>query len=148
MDFQSPIPGRNASLLGRKAAARALDQLGGREPAATGAVSGFDLDVRTRDEHFAVVYSGFLHVAADGLYEFFTSSDDGSRLYLHDRLVVENDGLHGMTERSGVIGLRAGYHPFRVEYFNATGASGLEVRWRPPGTTKGQIPGSALFGAG
>lgn len=125
-----------------------LDQLSDRDPVATGVTPGFGLESRKRDEHFAIVYTGFLHVPADGLYEFFTTSDDGSRLYLHDRLVVDNDGLHGMVEKSGVIGLKAGFHPFRVEYFNASGQAGLEVRWRPPGSTKGAIPQDSLFGGG
>ena len=125
-----------------------LDQLADREPTSTGVTTGFDLNIRRRDEHFAVVYSGFINVPSDGLYEFFTSSDDGSRLWVHDDLVVDNDGLHGMAERSGVIGLRAGFHPFRVEYFNAAGELGLEVRWSPPGVPAGAIPRSVLFGGG
>jgi alpha-L-fucosidase len=123
-----------------------LDQLAGREPVATGVAPGFDLERRPRDEHFALVFHGYLHVSADGLYEFSTASDDGSRLYLHDQLVVENDGLHGLVTKAGVVGLRAGFHPFRVEYFNGAGQSGLEVRWRPPGQTWGAIPQASLFG--
>ena len=125
-----------------------LDQLAEREPVATGVTTGFDLDMAKREEHFAVVYHGFIHVKEDGLYEFTTASDDGSRLWIHDQLVVENDGLHGMVERSGVIGLRTGYHPLRVEYFNAAGQRGLRVQWAPPGIKKGPIPNARLFGGG
>jgi len=125
-----------------------LDQLAGREPVARGVAAGFELDMRRRDEHFAVVYLGYIHVKRDGLYGFSTSSDDGSRLWVQGELVVENDGLHGMVERSGVIGLKAGYHPFRVEYFNAAGQLGLEVRCRPPDIPMGAIPNEALFGDG
>ena len=125
-----------------------LDQLAGLEPLATGATPKPDLSLRQRDEHFALVFSGFLKVEEDGIYEFSTASDDGSRLWVHDQLVVENDGLHGMVQHSGVIGLAAGYHPFRVEYFNAAGQRGLEIRWTPPGAEQRPIPDSAFSGGG
>jgi len=122
-----------------------LDQLEGREPVSRGECSTFDLAERSRDEHAALVFRGFLEVPADGIYEFSTSSDDGSRLWVHGACVVENDGLHGMVERSGVIGFAQGFHPLRVEWFNATGGRGLEVRWSGPGFAKGASPASGLF---
>lgn len=123
-----------------------LEQLREREPAGAGVVDGFDLAVRPRDEHFGLVFSGFIEAPVDGLYRFITRSDDGSRLFVHGSLIVENDGLHGMVERDGFIGLRAGLHPIRVEYFNAAGQSGLEVLWATPGEAPAPIPGDALLG--
>jgi len=127
---------------------RSLDQRRGASPLRSRSVNGLSTDVRERDEHFAIVFSGFILAPRDGVYEFTTRSDDGSRVYLHDEIVVDNDGLHGMTERSGAVGLQAGYHPFRVEYFNATGQLGLEVLWATPGSPKAPIPPDALFGGG
>ena len=53
---------------------------------------------------------------ADGQYTFYTNSDDGSNLYIDNVLVVNNDGLHGATEQSGTIGLKAGKHAISVGY--------------------------------
>ncbi len=114
------------------------------EPSAEGVAPNFGLGTRRREEHFGFRFSGVVEVPRDGIYTFSVSSDDGSRLYLHDRLVIDHDGLHGMEERSGTIGLRAGYHPIRVEYFNATGGLGLEVRWSGPGLASAPIPPSRL----
>jgi alpha-L-fucosidase len=97
-----------------------------------GTATGFDPAVRPRDEHFALCFEGFVDIPADGIYTFYTRSDDGSRLYLGGRLVVDNDGLHGMTEKQGHVPLAAGLHPIRVEYFNATGGLGLEVTLEGP----------------
>ncbi|MCW5942885.1 MAG: alpha-L-fucosidase [Fimbriimonadaceae bacterium] len=121
-----------------------LDQM--KEAVATGSGTspGFDIGLRKRDDHIAFTFEGVVLAPKDGVYTFFTRSDDGSRLYVDDRQIVENDGLHGMEEKSGSAPLRAGYHRIRVEYFNATGGLGLEVSWQGPGIAKGPIPGENL----
>jgi signal transduction histidine kinase len=48
----------------------------------TGTVDSFDLRVMTRPEHVGLCFSGFLEVPRDGLYTFYTTSDDGSRLFV------------------------------------------------------------------
>jgi signal transduction histidine kinase len=47
----------------------------------TGTVSNFDLRVMTRPEHVGLCFTGFLEVPQGGLYIFYTTSDDGSRLF-------------------------------------------------------------------
>ncbi|WP_233635972.1 GDSL-type esterase/lipase family protein, partial [Hymenobacter setariae] len=58
------------------------------------------LDMRNRDDDFAVRYTGFVDVPADGEYTFYTSSDDGSQLFIGSTLVVDNNGAHGLQERA------------------------------------------------
>lgn len=94
---------------------------------------------------FFVRWSGILRVPADGLYTFYTDSDDGSRLYLDNVLVVDNGGLHAMEERSGVIRLRAGDHEIRIDFFENGGDAGCKVSWEGPGKSKEIIPAGALF---
>src|ERR1039457_1833616 len=48
----------------------------------TGTVDNFDLSVMTRPEHVGLCFTGFLEVLGDGLYTFYTTSDDGSRLFV------------------------------------------------------------------
>ena len=64
-------------------------------PIKTDTTPGITLDTRTRDEHFAQVFTGYLYVRARGIYRFELISDDGARFFIADRLVVDNDGLHG-----------------------------------------------------
>jgi hypothetical protein len=64
-----------------------------------GQTSG-EFDRSGRAEHVAAVYEGFLSVQTPGAYRPTLASDDGSRLYLDGTLVIDNDGLHAMTERS------------------------------------------------
>jgi hypothetical protein len=99
----------------------------------------FTLDVRKRDEHFALQFKGFVKIPRDGIYSFYTVSDDGSMLYIGHQPVVSNDYLQGMTERKGQIALKAGFHPINVQYFNATGAMDLEVYYEGPGTPRQRV---------
>jgi hexosaminidase len=81
-------------------------------------------------ERYALRLSGYLRVPGDGLYEFALSSDDGSNLEIGGRVVVNNDGLHGDEERTGMIALRKGLHPIIVRYFQGGGGASLALRYR------------------
>jgi signal transduction histidine kinase len=48
----------------------------------TGTVHNFDLEARTRDEHVGLLFSGCIEIASEGLYTFYTTSDDGSQLFI------------------------------------------------------------------
>ncbi|MHC4990970.1 MAG: alpha-L-fucosidase [Planctomycetota bacterium] len=113
-------------------------------PVKSGVAPGFDLAPRNRAERFAFRYQGFIEVPCDGVYRFFTVSDDGSRLYIGDALVVDNDGLHGAAEADGVVALAAGTHPITVTYFEKTGGDLLEVWYAGPGIEKRRVPAEAL----
>jgi hypothetical protein len=98
----------------------------------------------TRSDNVGAVYTGWFLAPASALYTFFTNSDDGSRLWIGNQLVVDNDGLHGMVEREGTIGLQPGYHPIRIEFFEGGGGAGLIVSRQQQGQAKGVIPGASL----
>jgi signal transduction histidine kinase len=69
------------------------------------------------------------------------------RLIVNRLPLVDNDGTHGMIERSGTIYLKAGRHPIRQIWFNGGGDYGLEVYYQGPDLPRQRIPGSALFRA-
>ncbi|HUU98448.1 MAG TPA: family 20 glycosylhydrolase [Phycisphaerae bacterium] len=115
------------------------------ERVAAGTVPTFDISMRKRNDHFAFRFRGYIEVPADGMYTFHLLSDDGSRLWIGSDLVVDHDGLHAPSEKSGQVILKPGKHPIRVEYFEAGGARRLEVSYEGPGTAKQPIPKSALW---
>jgi hypothetical protein len=90
--------------------------------------------------NLAAEFTGRLMIPSAGTYTFFTESDDGTLLYVNDRLVVANDGPQGMTERAGSIALAAGPATVRVEYHQGGGPSGLIARVQGPGVVKQVIP--------
>jgi alpha-L-fucosidase len=110
-----------------------------------GNLSTFNFEPRMEEEHFGFDYSGYINIPQTGAYRFYTSSDDGSRLYINNELVVDNDGLHGMAEKDGLLALEKGYHKIRVMFFEKTGGDGLVVSWKGPGIEKTEIPDVALF---
>ncbi len=115
------------------------------KPVKQGILPEFDLSPRNLPEDFAFEYRGFVRAPESGIYGFFTDSDDGSRLFIGDALVVDNDGLHGMLEKKGVVALAAGLHPIRVEFFQKSGGRDLRVLMQGPKGEKQKIPASSLF---
>jgi len=87
------------------------------------------------EDNFLTHALGNIRVPAAGDYAFRLTSDDGSRLYIDDALVVDHDGLHGATPKDGTVTLTEGYHALRVEYFEAGGGQQLTLAWQPPGAS-------------
>lgn len=94
---------------------------------------------------FGTVHEGFIEIPRDGVYAFYTGSDDGSLLWIDNRLVVDNGGRHWMQERIGFVALRKGMHRIRASWFNGAGGLGLETSWQGPGFAKQVIPADVLF---
>jgi hypothetical protein len=59
--------------------------------------------------------------------------------------VVNNDGVHGVVEKTGVVYLPAGLQPIRVEWFNAVARAALDVEYSGPETPRQRIPATALW---
>ena len=68
-----------------------------------------------------LVFNGYFQVQKDGIYAFYTYSDDGSTLLIDGNMVVDNDGLHSRAEKTGSIALRKGWHKFALRYFDSNG---------------------------
>ncbi|ARU40960.1 hypothetical protein CCB80_07305 [Armatimonadetes bacterium Uphvl-Ar1] len=97
------------------------------------------------EDYFLVHVTGFINVTQPGTYEFELGSDDGSRLFIGDNLVVNHDGLHGKSFRAGKTELNAGENPIRIEMFENEADAALELRWKKPGdTTFTPVPASAF----
>ena len=116
------------------------------KPTATGVlpVPGLVGDDKDPNE-FALEFKGFLRIPTDGEWTFTTNSNDGSRLWLGDVMLVENDGVHFSQDESRTIRLAAGTYPLRVGYFQLNSGKVLSVRWSGPGVKDQPIPAEALF---
>jgi hypothetical protein len=93
--------------------------------------------VTKRNEWFAIDYTGRFWIDKPGMYTFILTSDDGARLYIDDRMVVDNDGLHPPMDVSGGISLGPGIHGIRVSYFQGP-------RWQVALVLKVAPPGEEL----
>lgn len=103
-------------------------------------------DFGDRRSNFVVEIDALFVVTEPGEYKFRLFSDDGSKLWVNDKLLIEHDGTHPTTPgKMDVIELAAGTHKLRVRMFQAGGGMGLWLLWRPPGQDWASIPADALF---
>jgi PKD repeat protein/FlaG/FlaF family flagellin (archaellin) len=114
-------------------------------PKRTGSTPTFDISLRDRGSEYAFRFVGYVNVPADGQYTFYTTSDDGSELFIDGNRIVDNRGLHGAQERSGTTTLSAGLHPITVTHFEHTGGEVLDVSWAGPSFGKQAVPADVLY---
>ena len=112
----------------------------------SGRIDAIDLSMVEEDkDYFGVVYKGYILIPEDDVHTFYSSSDDGSFIIIDDIRVVENDGIHGVVEKIGQIGLQAGYHKFEVQFFDNWYDHVLRVEIESKNLPRQQIPSSMLF---
>lgn len=132
-------------------------------------------EMQTVVEDFAIRFRGKLVVDTPGIYNFWLLSDDGSMLYINDDLVINNDGVHGVTAsegkkdlsenvhvswkisrhsieemgKRGSISLAAGTHPFEVQYFQGPRYS-IALQWfyQPPNGHRQIVPPDIIYRLG
>ena len=117
-------------------------------PAKTGRTGNFSLGMQQRSDYFALKFDGFITLPSSGSYKFYTTSDEGSRLYVNGNQVINNDGVHTSTEKSSVnVTLTGGVPiPISLTYFENTGTEELSVSYEKVGggVSKQIIPATIL----
>ncbi len=99
----------------------------------SGVTSQLGLDeIGHRENQFGVVLEGYVEIPETGLQTFFINSDDGSKLYINDELIIDHDGDHSAIKKTGQTILAAGKHKIRVEYFEAGGGQFLQAGLMDP----------------
>jgi len=73
--------------------------------------------VTDRFEWFAIDYKGKIYLPQDRDFTFYLLSDDGARLVIDGKTVIDNDGIHPPVEKSGSVSLKRGFHEVEVQYF-------------------------------
>ena len=115
------------------------------EPVATTVVEGISVASKPREEGYALRFMGLVEVPATGVWTFHLTSDDGSVLRIDGDLVVDNDGLHSATTRSGRVALERGLHRIEVGFFEAGGQDDVVLEWTGPETPRQSVPTAAFF---
>ena len=116
------------------------------KPVKSGSTGKFDLSSAPSNTQIGLRFSGFIEVPQAGVYSFYVKSDDGTRLYIIEREIVNNDGTHGdEIEVKGSIRLEPGRHRIRLDFFQSGGPLGLWVGYSGPGITKQTIPEKVLY---
>ncbi|HEY3324660.1 MAG TPA: FG-GAP-like repeat-containing protein [Planctomycetota bacterium] len=89
-------------------------------------------------------WKGLIRIPTEGKYKFVTESDDGSRLRIDGRQVVDNAGVHNMEDKDAKVWLKPGQHQLELDYFQFEGSSGCRMLWQPPDADTEIIPEKVL----
>jgi len=107
----------------------------------------------TDTHYFTIELVGYFKATQSGYWEFFTTSDDASFLWIGDvansgwnigNALINNGRPHGMRTISnstqnnptGSLYLTEGnFYPIRIQFGEQGGGYGFRVGWRPPGGT-------------
>ncbi len=73
--------------------------------------------ITDRFEWFAIDYTGYFYIDKPGKYRFLLGSDDGAKLYIDKKTVIDNDGIHPIQYEEGSVNLKGGIHQIRIAYF-------------------------------
>jgi beta-glucosidase len=93
-----------------------------------------------KPDSFSVRWTGFIVPPKTGEYLLSVRSDDGTRLYLHDSLVIDNWGMHGVIGKTASANLIAGEPmPVRLEFYDAWHSAEVTLSWQMPGTMEEAI---------
>lgn len=113
-------------------------------PVKTGVTTGIEFP-EVPSINFGLVYSGYIKIENDALYDFGLTSDDGSKLSIDGNDVTVNDGLHAMVTTNGSVFLSKGYHKIEVSFFQLGGGYGLELTMSGPDGKNIVVPAESLF---
>lgn len=93
--------------------------------------------ISERFEWFAIRYAGAFRIVDAGEYGFRISSDDGTKLIIDGKQVIDNDGQHPPKEARGKVQLSAGDHQMVLEYFQGPRFQiNLQLWVTPPGKSE------------
>jgi hypothetical protein len=97
-------------------------------------------------DNFSVRWTGQVSPRYSGSTTFYTSSDDGVRLWVNGQQLVNNWTNHGTTENSGSITLTAGQkYDIKLEYYEAAGGATARLLWSSACEPKAAVPSSQLY---
>ncbi len=97
------------------------------KPETEGIANRFSLnDIYNNKNHFALLMFASVKIETSGEYIFYL----GSKLFVNNKLLIDNDGSHGYELKSGEIHLEKGTHSISLQYFQVGGGQELKVLWK------------------
>ena len=97
------------------------------------------------NDNFSVRWEGQIKIDHSGEYTFYIISDDGVRLFINDKNIIDNWKAQPATESKGTINLQGNKtYPILIEYFEESGGEALILGWESEKFTKRLIPGKYL----
>jgi Legume lectin domain/PA14 domain/Glucose / Sorbosone dehydrogenase/Calx-beta domain len=103
-------------------------------------------DARIGNDTFSVRWVGQVQPLYSEEYTFTTTTDDGAKLVIDDKIVVNSLVNQAPTDRSGKITLEAGKkYNIQFDYFENGGGASSQLSWSSAKQLKQIIPKSQLY---
>lgn len=103
------------------------------QPKEIGEADAFSIDATKLKENFGLRFDGTIKIEREGEYMFVLGSDDGSRLTIDGKVLIDNDGVHAPQQKRGKIKLKPGLVTIAVEFFEQSGGEELQLLVEGPG---------------
>jgi len=116
-----------------------IPDLGTMKAESTGQTSGLDISVASKDNDFSIRFESYFNVDKAGNYRFHLGSDDGSLLFIDGDSIVDVDGIHPHTTKTGAKNLTKGVHRLVVDYSEVGGEESLSLELEGPGISRQPI---------
>ncbi len=95
---------------------------------------------------FSVRWTGNLIPVSAETYTFYLQSDEGARLWVNGRLLVDDWALHSVREKKATIALSPTQaYSIKVDYRENTGKAAVRLAWSTPTIAKADIPTAQLL---
>ena len=100
--------------------------------------------LKEREDHFGIFFTGLVKVERDGLYRLSLRSDDGSRLLLDGKPLLDLDRDGGGREEVWLT-LEAGFHRIELGFWDNFAEESVEVGLKGPGISVSNLPADMLY---
>jgi hypothetical protein len=100
-----------------------------------------DVLTSENDDAVGAKITGLILLDKPGLYSFAFESNDGVRLEIDDKLIIEDPDVHGdrFSDIGQVVIEEAGWYPITIRYFERKNTATLRFHWLPP-EAEGTMP--------
>lgn len=112
---------------------------------ARGVMNSISIDRDPESDHFGYVFTGWLEVPAEGLYQLRITTDDGTVFLLDGKPLLSLDGSHSPETASCFIQLEKGFHALELRYFEDCEGQVLDASLTGPDGTVIPLPEWTLY---
>lgn len=110
------------------------------------------------EDHFTAEWNGFIKPSVTGEYSFYAEADDGMKLYIDDKLILDKweartEGTDSEAMRSDAKGTKTKgiklekdkYYPVKIEYHEDVQNASIRLFWESASVPREIIPTANLF---
>jgi hypothetical protein len=90
------------------------------------------LGLEDKADGIGMRFAGMFRVVGEGIFQWRLHAKDGVRLHIDDKTLIENDGIHAASSKTGFTHLAEGVHTILLDSFNSTGQPVIQLVVTPP----------------